>query len=145
MFTLTIFFTNKYNFWIVSGLANFDSATNINYRYFQPERSAPRFVNQGGQTIKVKVGDTVTIPCKIQNKGKHQKYTLWQKPKISFLITRLDESMEYNQFLLENTQGNNFTLHPCLVWFFRSGKNSHEPNPQHLSHQWPKTKEILHL
>ena len=69
---------NKYIFLILSGLANFDSATNINYRYFQPERSAPRFVNQGGKTIKVKVGDTVTIPCIIQNKGKYQKYTLGQ-------------------------------------------------------------------
>ena len=53
-----------------SGLANYDS-TNIHYRYFQPARTAPRFVNQGGQTIKVTVGDTVTIPCKIRNKGKY--------------------------------------------------------------------------
>ena len=86
MFILTIFFTNKYNFWIVSGLANFDSTTNINYRYFQPARTAPRFVNQGGQTIKVKVGDTVTIPCKIQNKGKYQKYTLGQNPGPPFFL-----------------------------------------------------------
>ena len=28
-----------------------------------------KIVSQGGQTIKVKVGDTVTILCKIQNKG----------------------------------------------------------------------------
>ena len=88
MFTWTIFFINKYNFCIVSGLANYDSTTNINYRYFQPARTAPRFVNQGGQTIKVKVGDTVTIPCKIQNKGKYQKYTLGQNLR-PFLFTCL--------------------------------------------------------
>ena len=67
-------------------MANFDSATNINYRYFQPERSAPRFVNQGGKTIKVKVGDTVTIPCKIQNKGKYKKYTLEHIPGPLFFL-----------------------------------------------------------
>ena len=52
---------------LVSGLANYDSKDKL-YHYFGPS-SPPVFVNRGGQTIKVTVGDTVTIPCKIHNKG----------------------------------------------------------------------------
>ena len=38
-------------------------------RYFSP-RTPPVFMSPGGTKIKVSVGDTVTIPCKIHNKGK---------------------------------------------------------------------------
>ena len=51
----------------ILGVANYN-------RYFGP-RMPPIFVNSGGKTIKVTVGDTVTIPCKIHNKGK--QFYLW--------------------------------------------------------------------
>ena len=35
-------------------------------------------MNPGGKALKVTVGDTVTIPCKIHNKGK------WKNPKKEF-------------------------------------------------------------
>jgi len=84
-----------------SGLANFDSATNINYRYFQPERSAPRFVNQGGQTIKVKVGDTVTIPCKIQNKG--DATVVWKQGNRVIYADRVHIGKDLRASIVDNT------------------------------------------
>ena len=58
-------------FFRVLGVANYNSKSNsdLHRRYFGP-RMPPIFVNSGGKTIKVTVGDTVTIPCKIHNKGK---------------------------------------------------------------------------
>ena len=52
-------------------MANYNSQANsdLHRRYFGP-RMPPIFVNSGGKTITVTVGDTVTIPCKIHNKGK---------------------------------------------------------------------------
>ena len=62
----------------VPGSANYHVDT-VNRRYFGPI-SPPVFVNPGGTKIKVKVGDTVTIPCKIHNKGMlNFFFENWQK------------------------------------------------------------------
>ena len=72
----------------VPGSANYHVDT-VNRRYFGPI-SPPVFVNPGGTKIKVKVGETVTIPCKIHNKGKFDLFFFVFFLKIGKFFSRDD-------------------------------------------------------
>lgn len=82
-----------------SGSANYHVDT-VNRRYFGPI-SPPVFVNPGGTKIKVKVGDTVTIPCKIHNKG--DATVIWKQGDRVIFADKIHVSTEMRASIVDRT------------------------------------------
>lgn len=85
-----------------SGVANYNSnsKSDLHRRYFGP-RMPPIFVNSGGKTIKVTVGDTVTIPCKIHNKG--DATVVWKLGDRVIYADRVHIGKDLRASIIDNT------------------------------------------